>query len=396
MTHGNATTGSSLLSPSAVGDINRSRVLQALWDHGPQSRADLARLAGVTRGTIGNIVQSLLEAALLEEGEPRTGQVGKPAVPLWFTEQAGLTPVATLDSSGVQAALVNARGDVLVHEERPFDGAELDVDTTRCAVLDALAAVAGAARTAPIGVGIAVPGVYDPAARAVLGSTPVPALVGDWLPSAVEDALGLPVVVENDSRVQALGEKWFGDGRGLRTFASLQTGHGLGVGMVIDGQVFRGGNAHAAEFGHTCVVVDGDLCVCGLRGCWETIATLRWLRAQARASGLPRPRSVTGARLAEHAATDGAARRLLERYADHLAVGIANLQQVFAPETVILHGDAAAGGELLRGLIEDRTRTRVFPGNADEVDVRISTLGARAGLVGAAALVFSEHFALTA
>jgi len=87
---------------------------------------------------------------------------------------------------------------------------------------------------------------------------------------------------------------------------------------------------------------------------------------------------------------------LLDQYADHLAIGIANLQQVFAPETVILHGDAAAGGEPFRAMVAERTRARVFPGNADDVDVRISTLGDRAALIGAAALVLSQRFSLTA
>jgi len=392
----NTPTAARLLSPATVGDLNRSRVLQALWDNGAQSRADLARLAGVTRGTIGNIVQALVEAELIEEGQPRTGHVGKPAVPLWFTEHAGLTAVATIDAGGIEAGLVNARGDVLAQEEAPLDAATADRAALESAVIGALAAAASAASHDLIGVGIAVPGIYDPAHRVVRGSSPVPGLVGDWLPIAVERALGLPTVIENDSRVQALGEKWFGEGRGRHTFASLQTGHGLGVGMVIQGQLHRGGNPDAAEFGHMCVAFEGDLCVCGLRGCWETIATLRWLRGAARSYGVRDAQDLTAATLVERAGRSSTAGALLEDYARHLAVGIANLQQIFAPETVILHGDAAGGGEPLRKLIEEQTRKRVFPGNAADVDIRISKLGTRAGLVGAAALVFSEHFSLTA
>lgn len=385
-----------LLSPADVGDLNRARVLQALWDHGPQSRADLARLAGVTRGTIGNIVGALLTAGLLEEGQARAGQVGKPAVPLWFTADGALTAVVTIDASGVEAGLVNARGEVLARVDAPLPASTATVAATRAAIVDSLVEVAATTSADLLGVGIALPGVYDPVNRVVLGSTPVPALVGDWLPSAAEQALGLPTVIENDSCVQALGERWFGEGRGRGTFASLQTGYGLGVGMVIDDHLYRGSNRRAAEFGHVCVVMDGERCVCGLYGCWESIATLRWLRRAAAEAGLPDAETMTAATLTAHGATNPAAAELLDTYADHLAVGIANLQQVFAPEVVILHGDAAGGGETLRALIEQHTRKRVFPGNAPDVDVRISALGAGAGLVGAAALVFATHFQLTA
>lgn len=388
--------GAQLLSPAAVGDLNRSRVLQVLWDHGPQSRADLARLAGVTRGTIGNIVQALLDAGLLEEGEPRSGNVGKPAVPLWFAPRAGLTAAAAVDSSSVEAALVNARGDLLARARRDLDGGADDVAVVGDALVGVLAemvAVAGAPGEL-LAAGVAVPGVYDPAQRTILGSGPVPALVGDWLPRRLEDELGVRVVLDTDARVQALGEKWFGDGRGMPTFASVQTGHGLGVGVVLDGRVFRGRHPYAAEFGHTCVVVDGDPCVCGLRGCWETVATLRWLRAEGRARGLRGAAKLTAADLTSR--TDDTSVALLANYADHLAVGIANLHQVFAPEAVFLHGDVVGGGEPLRAMIQERTEARVFPSETSTVDVRLSSLDERAGLVGAAALVLSETFLVVA
>ena len=103
-----------LLTTHLIGDLNRSRVLQAFCDHGPLSRADLARLAGVPRATIGTIVQNLLDAGLVEELEPdRDGKVGKPGRPLWFAPRAGLSVAVGFGPDRVRAALVNARGDRL-------------------------------------------------------------------------------------------------------------------------------------------------------------------------------------------------------------------------------------------------------------------------------------------
>src|SRR5438105_10156052 len=122
-------TRGALLSPSRIGDVNRSRVLQALCDNGPLSRAELAKMAGVTRATIGNIANALIESGLVEEHEPReaTG-VGKPARPLWFVPGAGLSAAAAIRSGVFDVALIDARGDVLDAGSGEFDPSA-DTDT---------------------------------------------------------------------------------------------------------------------------------------------------------------------------------------------------------------------------------------------------------------------------
>jgi predicted NBD/HSP70 family sugar kinase len=386
-----------LLSPSRIGDVNRSRVLEALCNHGPVSRADLAKMAGVTRATIGNIVQDLLDAGLVEELEPRSrsGRAGKPARPLWFAPRAGLCGAAALGPGTCEVALVNARGDVLAD-----DILELDPMSDGGAVADTV--VRGLRGVLPrrdrdlVGIGIAVPGVCDTATGAVVGSGQLPGLTGTTLSERVARRLGHRVLIDNDARAQALGEKWFGEGRGVPTFASVQTGHGLGVGLVIDGVVFRGARGETGELGHTCVVAQGgERCRCGLTGCWETIATLRWLRREAASAGLRGARRMDAAGLVAEASTSVAARDLLHRYADNLAVGLANLVQVVNPTRIILHGDAAAGGEPFRRAVAERTAARVLPYLAPGRDLVLSSLDQRAGLLGAAGLVLSETFSLS-
>ena len=386
-----------LLSPSRVGDVNRSRVLQALCDHGPMSRAELAKMAGVTRATIGNIVQALIDANLVEEGEPQTGsgRVGKPGRPVWFGPRAGLCGAAVIGAGTVEAALVNARGDMVAAAERAFDPTAPDQRHVVAAVGAALEAVIDRRAAGELlGVGVAVPGVCDTEAGAVIGSGQVTALRGTALADTLARRFGGPVVLDNDARAQALGEKWFGEGRGLSTFVSVQTGHGLGVGIVLDRVLFRGVRGATGELGHTCVVADGGArCRCGLTGCWETIATLRWLRREASRLRLPNAGAMTGAALVA-LAEDGSAKAegLLETYADNLAVGLANLVMLHNPERLILHGDVSV--EPLRALVEHRTRARVLPHLRDGVSVALSPLDQRAGILGAAGLVLSATFNL--
>ncbi len=385
-----------LLSNRQIGDVNRSRVLRALCDHGPLSRAELARLAAVPRATIGSIAQGLVEDGLLEECEPtrESGRVGKPGRPLWFREDAGLCAAVAFGDHAVEAALVNARGDLLTRVEVACETAAAEPDAIVNAVLAAVDDVISAARAEVLGIGVAVPGVCDPTTGTVVGSGPVPGIRGRGLVSALEAAHGLPVLVDNDARAQALGEKWFGDGRGVSTFASVQTGSGLGVGLVLDGELYRGADGATGELGHTIVQLDGAACGCGLTGCWETVATLRWLRSEAGRLGLPHAETLDASRLVELDSVP--ARQLLERYADHLAVGLVTLVHLLAPTRLLLHGDVVGGGEPLRALVAERLAARTLPHVREAVEVLLSSLDQDAGLLGAAGLVLSQRFRFAA
>jgi predicted NBD/HSP70 family sugar kinase len=392
-----------LLTRNLLGDVNRSRIVQAFCDHGPLSRADLARLAGVPRATIGAIIASLLDDGLLEELEPdHSGRVGKPARPLWFGRDAGRSAAVVFDADGVRAALVNARGDRLAESRVDVAVGEASPALLAKSVTAAVEAVLPRrGRDRLLGVGLAVPGVCDTAAGVVVASGQIPGAEGDRLTRAVSDAVGLPVLVDNDARVQALGEKWFGDGRGVPTFASVQTGVGLGVGLVLGGHLYRGDDGRTGELGHIGVVPAGEPCRCGLHGCWETVATLGWLRREARALGLPGAARLDGARLValarspDDAPSDDGARRLLAAYADNLAIGLSALVNLLGARQLLLHGDVVTGGEPLRAAIETATRQRSLGYLRDDVTVRLSALDADAGLLGAAGLVLSETFTLT-
>lgn len=383
-----------LLTPSDIGDVNRSRVIQAFCDYGPLSRADLAKMAGVTRATIGNIVLGLVESGLIEEIEApaRSGRVGKPGRPLWFGPSAGLSGAVSLGPDRVQAALINARGDVIEEAEGTFDE-----DATQDAIIDVVGTTLTSVLPRPasdvLGIGITVPGVCDTTTGSIVGSGQLPMLRGTKLADTIATRFDRRVLVDNDSRAQALGEKWFGKGRQVQTFASVQTGHGIGVGLVIGGVVLRGPHGEAGEAGHTQVVQEGARCRCGLRGCWETIATVEWLRDEATRRGVKDATTLDAKSLA--ARDDDESRDLLQAYAANIAIGLANLAHVLRPSLFILHGDAVGGGEAFSTLIEEETKRRVLPHIRDTIEVVASDLDPRAGLLGAAGLALSETFHLS-
>jgi predicted NBD/HSP70 family sugar kinase len=380
-----------LLSPRRIGDLNRSRVLRALSDHGPLSRADLAKAAGVTRATMGTIVQSLIDSGILEEHAPvNLGSIGKPARPVWFVPGAGLAIAASVTMQGVDACVVDAGGTVRDHHHEALKDRDSTTLVAR-AVADAVSRVQS--RTSrPVGVGVAVPGVCDTARGEVLGSGQVPGARGRTIVERVSARTSLKVHIDNDSRTHALAEKWFGAGRGLDTYAAMQTGDGLGAGIVLNGEIVRSRSGIAGEVGHTAVVTDGDRCTCGLRGCWETIATLRWLRREAKRLGLRGASNMTCARLVALASESREAEGLLDTYASNLAIGIANLNQTLSLEVFILHGDVLSGGEPFRTRVERYARQR----SLSRLSIVNSTLGDDVALLGAGALVLAETFRMVA
>jgi predicted NBD/HSP70 family sugar kinase len=387
--------GPVLLTTQVIGDVNRSRVLQAFCDHGPLARADLARLAGVPRATIGVIVQGLVDDGLLEELEPdRDGKVGKPGRPLWFGREAALSIAVGFTDDQVRAAQVSARGERLAETAVPLATARATGPQLVDAVEQAVRAVLPSSGSV-LGVGVVVPGVCDTVASEVVGSGQLPGAVGAGLADELTRRLGVTVLIDNDARAQAIGEKWFGDARGLATFASVATGTGLGVGLVLGGIAYRGEDGRTGELGHTQVVPDGDACRCGLSGCWETIATLRWLRDQAAERGLPKPTRTTTASLTELADSgSSAAADLLGRYADNLALGLANLVNLMGTRCIVLHGDVVGGGQPMLDRIQDATRDRVLGYLRDDVQLMLTGLDSDAALLGAAGLVLSDTFRL--
>jgi predicted NBD/HSP70 family sugar kinase len=384
-----------LLSSGDVGTQNRARIFQALADHGPLSRADLARMAGVPRATIGTIVSGLLTSGLLEERAARrtVAAVGQPPRPLWFGPRLGVRGAVLVQPGVMRVAVVDVQGTVLAEDETVFPPAAPRGELGQ-RLLAGAARVLGPLAGQLTGTGIAVPALCDSDRAEVLACTPLPGLVGTSLPRDLEQQTGAPVVLEEDVRALALGQRWFGRARGVGDFAALQLGEGIGAAIMTGGRLRRGELA-ISEVGHTCVDLHGAACPCGLTGCWETIASLGWLRDEAGRMAIPGAAGSTpGTLAARRADGDQAADRLLGVYADHIAVGIANLVHVLSLSLFILDGDVTGGGAPLRDEIQAAVRRRTLPQISGRPQVEFSGLGQRAGLLGAAAAVLTRQLGI--
>lgn len=383
---------SAMVSTMLAGELNRARVLKTLYAVGPLSRSELARLTGSTRATIGQIVQPLLDQGLLEEHEAVASGVhgGKPPRPIWFSHGGWTVGAILLLPEGAQVALVTAGGQIQASTTLSYDLADQDQTVIAGKLAEAITELTSQAKTPVRGIGIAVGGMVDTDTGTIVRVDLAPWQNGLAIGPLIAERTGIPAYVDLQPRAQALGDLLFGQGRGETSFCSLYVGEGIGAGFIIDGDLYRGARGAGGEVGHTVVDAHGERCFCGLDGCWETVASLRWLRDAARGRGLNDHESVTASSLSEQAATDPVAATLLEDYARNISYGIANLQQTLGIGLFIVHGDPAGGDARFRTLIEDQVRQRSFSHPGGDPVVLLAETDDYATLRGAGSIVLAR------
>lgn len=257
------------------------------------------------------------------------------------------------------------------------------------------AAVAEVDRANVAGVGVGAPGPLD-RTRGVVLETPNLAWREVPLAEMVERGIGLPVVLDNDANCFALGEWWLGAGRGADRLVGLTLGTGIGGGIVLDGEVYRGASDAAAEVGHMSVDYAGRSCACGSRGCVEAYASGSAIAARA-AEGIAGGADSTLAAVADDpvgitaeavcqaaAAGDRHAVLLLDETARILGVAIANLIHLFNPDVIVIGGGVATAGELLFTPLRAEVKRRAFRSATRACRIVPAELSATAGLIGAA------------
>jgi predicted NBD/HSP70 family sugar kinase len=366
-------------------------VLKTLYAHGPLPRPELARLTGSTRATIGQIVQPLLDDGLLEELEPLASGVqgGKPARPLWFSDDGWPVGAVVVLPQGVKAAVVTAGGTVRAVTSSAFP-AGADADEVSRRITTTLRRTAAKADVALHGIGIAVGGMIDTEAGDIIKMGFAPALDGLPIARIVEPDSRITTYVDLQPRAQALGDLLFGAGRGERSYASVYIGQGIGAGFIFDGALHRGMRGAGGEVGHVIVDRGGPPCQCGLRGCWEALANRRWVQRAAAEAGISDADTLDVAALVARAPRDPRAAAVLAEYTENVALGIANLQQILGCGLFILHGDPAGAGESFRAAVEQVARNQAFAHPGGPVRVVLGTTDDVAALRGAAALVLSQ------
>ena len=249
-------------------------------------------------------------------------------------------------------------------------------------------------------ISLVVPGTVNVKDGTVVKAPNLPCLDGFPLASTLTRELGVPAILENDANAAAVGEMWQGAARGCRTIICVTLGTGVGGGIILDGELWRGADGAAAEIGHMCVDPFGCVaCTCGSRGCLEVFASATAIVRMTREASPRYPHSVlntTTERTAESIFAAGLkgdelALEIFRRMGMYLGIGLANLINILNPEIIVIGGGVVNGWDLFQKHMMQQVEERAFPLLAARVKIERAKCGDDAGLLGAARLAISNQ-----
>lgn len=375
-------------SQSSLHRANLERVVRAVRLAGSLTQAEIARTTGLSAATVSNIVRELKEAGTVEVTDTSAG--GRRARSVSLSGDAGIVIGVDFGHTHLRVAVGNLAHQVLAEEAEPLDvdASWVDGFDRAEALVGRLIAGIGVGRDKVIGVGLGVPGPID-VESGTLGSTAIlPGWAGINPRRELSQRLGVPVYVDNDANLGALGELVWGSGRGVKDLAYIKVASGVGAGLVINGQIYRGPGGTAGEIGHITLDESGPVCRCGNRGCLETFAAARYVLPLLQGSHGP---ELTMERVVELArGGDPGCRRVITDVGRHIGSGVASLCNLLNPSRVVLGGSLADAGELVLAPIRESVGRYAIPSAARQLSVLTGSLGGRAEVLGALALVLSE------
>lgn len=382
--------------------INRFQVLERIRREGPISRVELAEATGQSRALVTNITAELIERNIIFEKAARpSGGKGRRRVLLALNPEAAYVAGVKVMGRNVSIVITDFQAGVRSSQFIPVQVSERSVGHLATIIQDGIVHCAREARLDPSslsGIGLALPGFVDHVSGRCLW-TPIHTDTEAPLRDLVLERMGVPTYVENDANALALAELWFGHGVGLDDFIVVTVEQGVGMGMVVHGQLYRGGGGIGAEFGHVIVKTDGPSCRCGKRGCIESFAGgsgILQAAKKAHSQGkwehpnidmLTMDEIITLAYGGEKVLAG-----LLRKGGEVLGMGVAGLMQVFNPSRVIVTGQYVHAGELYFGPMHREIRKRVNKPIFDSTEMVMSEWENTDWARGAASVVLQELY----
>ena len=385
-------------SSETARDINRRIVLNLVRRHQPISRASLARRSGMQRSTVSAITEQLISESWVVEGA--TGQLPRGRKPIFLHLNPDRSGIIGVDIQPETTTLAVSSMDmrILTRETMPTGNTPGDfIERLGRHIVDLTRAQS---KKSFEGIGISVPGRIDTASHRLSFAPNL-----HWrdvdLVTPLKKMTGLSVEVENAANACALTELWSGrHGEELSNLIAVTVSEGIGVGMIMNGQLLRGAQGVSGEFGHVSLDAGGPKCSCGNRGCWEVLASnAAALRYYAESSSPPRGETVPKGRaraprfselleLVEQG--DARACRALDEMARQLGAGLAMLVTGLAPDALVVVGEVTRAWDRVSPIITNalkqrshtHARTRILPTDPDDWP----------RLRGAIALIAQRHF----
>ena len=384
--------------------VNTRTVMDRIRLDSPLSRAEVSARTGLNRSTVSSIVSELIDQGFIKETTLQDPKIGRPGMLLQFNPAGGCAVGIELGVEFISIILTNFVAEV-IWQKRIL----LSEGTSQFQIVEyAETLINEAIMTGKeqglslLGIGVGVPGLVDQSQGKLIFA---PNLKMNNMPLRLmwTQRFNTPVFVENEANSAALGEFFFGSAHDKSDFIYMSTGVGLGGGIMIGGQLFKGSNGYAGEIGHTTIYAGGDICGCGSNGCWETyvgpraiIRRIRKIIDEGSESIIPEMvagdlNKITVDVLVNAASrSDAVTLTALHEVGIDLGVGISNLINIFNPELIVMGGALSLASPWLITAIQEAMQQRVLPPLFEKVKVIPSSLGLDSCVMGAVALVLDD------
>lgn len=394
-------------SPQYINKLNKIRILNLIRERGILSRADAAKLSGISAPTVTRIVDQLIhEEGLIREVGAGKSSGGRRPKMLEFSSLENFVIGIDLGTTHIDGVLANLNAETIAEVKIPTDvnqGFERIMHRT-AEVIKELRQNPAVRGKKIFGVALAVAGLINREKKIVEFSPDFHWENADII-KTLRKKCDLPIIYDNVTRVTAIGELLFGIGKELKDFVVVNVGYGIGAGIIINGTPLYGPKGMAGEFGHITLDKNSNLrCECGNYGCLEALSSGRAIALRARsvlnqnstASMLLDMcqgdlTAITAAMVADAASKgDELATRIFSEAAEYLGIGIAGLVNLLSPQAIVIGGGVAEAGDLLFDVVKKTVAARAMKNISAALIIRPSTFGLRATVKGAIALILSE------
>ncbi len=373
-----------------VKEINTSIVLDTIIREKLISRASISSISGLNKGTVSSLVQELIDRHLVFETGIGESSGGRKPVMLQFQHQSGYAVGVDLGVNYMHAVLTDLSGNLIAEQTSHYyqSTEQAIIRQIEQSIADIIAQAPGSPYGV-VGIGIGIPGIVDSSGLILFAPN-----LG-WrdvnLQAIMQERFKRPVHVDNEANAGAIGEQQYGAGRHTKDLVYLSVGIGIGAGIMIDGDIYRGASGFSGEIGHMTIDADGKPCRCGNYGCWELYASENALLDQMKNHPLAGERALMLEGIIALAGEgDAQAIDALRSVGRYLGIGIAGITNIFNPKQIIIGNRLVHAQPWLQDAMLREIETRSLKFHQRAVDVHFTELGTRSTALGAAFMAISS------
>ena len=394
--------------PSLMKKINKNIILNLIREKGLISRAKLSKVAKISRPTTSNIIESLKKDNLIKEKGigPATKKGGKKPILYEFNKNYGYIIGSQIRTNEIETIITNFNAEILYEITLKIGNArdEQTVINKLFSTFEYVIKKSGVKKKSIKGIGLGLTGIVDSKNGLLMFSSHFPEMGKNFkIQKVIEDKFKIRTFIDNSARMMAWAEKIFGVGRDYKDIVTIDTEEGIGSGVIIKGDIYRGFGYLAGEIGHTIIDPDGPKCYCGKNGCAEMMISTKTILDKVKSKFLENEDSIIYKNFknnsnklelkdifAAYISGDKFICSIFNEIEDWFAIIIGNIILTYSPEIIIISGDYVNGSKKFIERLKEKSAKKIFPVFDIEPNIILSNLGKSAGPIGSVSLVLNQ------